>query len=47
MPTPFDPRLISTIPPAVAKAAMESGAAKVHIEDWDEYKRQLEARVAH
>ncbi|MFC5681711.1 NADP-dependent malic enzyme [Flavobacterium sp. MAHUQ-51] len=41
IPKPFDPRLISSVPIAVAKAAMESGVAKVIIEDWDLYKEQL------
>lgn len=41
IPKPFDPRLISSIPPAVAKAAMESGVAKMPIEDWDKYREEL------
>ncbi|UQD54878.1 NADP-dependent malic enzyme [Flavobacterium sp. K5-23] len=41
IPKPFDPRLISSIPPAVAKAAMESGVAKMPILDWDKYKEEL------
>lgn len=45
MPTPFDPRLITTIPIAVAKAAMETGVATKPIEDWDAYKIELQARV--
>lgn len=45
MPTPFDPRLIYTIPLAVAKAAMDSGVAKIHIEDWNEYKHELKIRT--
>ncbi|MFS4418388.1 NADP-dependent malic enzyme [Maribacter sp. 2307ULW6-5] len=44
IPKPFDPRLISTIPPAVAKAAMESGVAKAPIEDWDKYREELMLR---
>ena len=35
IPKPFDHRLITTVPPAVAKAAMESGVAKNPIKDWD------------
>jgi len=35
IPTPFDPRLISVVSTAVAKAAMDSGVATVKIEDWD------------
>lgn len=41
IPKPFDPRLITTVPPAVAKAAMESGVAKMPIEDWEKYKEEL------
>jgi malate dehydrogenase (oxaloacetate-decarboxylating)(NADP+) len=45
IPVPFDPRLISAIPPAVAKAAMRTGVATLQIEDMDEYKAQLSARL--
>ena len=45
IPKPFDPRLITTIPPAVAKAAIDSGVAKEPIEDWDRYKETLEKRL--
>ncbi|WP_179353088.1 NADP-dependent malic enzyme [Winogradskyella vidalii] len=45
IPKPFDPRLISEVPPAVAKAAMESGVAKEPIEDWDRYKNSLLERL--
>ena len=45
IPVPFDPRLISTIPPAVAKAAMESGVAKKAITDLKAYAEQLSARL--
>ncbi len=41
IPKPFDQRLISEIPPAVAKAAMESGVAKNPIYDWEKYKEEL------
>ncbi len=44
IPKPFDPRLISEIPPAIAKAAMESGVAKEPIEDWEKYKEALMLR---
>ncbi len=44
IPVPFDPRLIHTIPPAVAKAAMETGVAKKPIADIEAYKAQLSAR---
>ncbi len=44
IPVPFDPRLISAIPSAVAKAAMDSGVARKPIRDMDAYKAQLSAR---
>lgn len=44
IPVPFDPRLIHVIPPAVAKAAMETGVAKKPIADIETYKAQLSAR---
>ncbi|WP_293854170.1 NADP-dependent malic enzyme [uncultured Alsobacter sp.] len=44
IPVPFDPRLISVIPPAVAQAAMESGVARRPIVDMQAYKAQLSAR---
>ena len=44
IPVPFDPRLIYTIPPAVAKAAMETGVARRPIVDMNAYKAQLSAR---
>ncbi len=46
IPKPFDPRLIYTIPPAIAKAAMDSGIAKNPIKDWDKYQDQLMERLA-
>lgn len=45
IPKPFDPRLIAEVPPAVAKAAMESGVAKEPITDWDKYKESLLERM--
>jgi malate dehydrogenase (oxaloacetate-decarboxylating)(NADP+) len=45
IPTPFDPRLISTIPPAVAKAAADSGVARKPIEDLTGYAEKLAART--
>lgn len=45
IPKPLDPRLITTVAPEVAKAAMKSGVAKKHIEDWDAYEEELQARV--
>lgn len=44
IPKPFDPRLIATIPVAVAKAAMESGVAKAPIKNWGQYREQLMQR---
>ncbi len=41
IPKPFDPRLIYEIPPAIAKAAMDSGVAQEPIEDWDKYRESL------
>ena len=45
IPAPFDPRLIRDIPPAVAKAAQESGVARMPIVDEDAYKNRLSARL--
>lgn len=45
IPTPFDPRLISAIPPAVAEAAMASGVAGRPIVDMDSYVNELRARL--
>ena len=42
IPVPFDPRLISTVPPAVAKAAMDTGVARKPIVDMDAYRQQLQ-----
>lgn len=44
IPKPFDPRLIYEIPPAVAKAAMDSGVAQDPIEDWEKYREILMER---
>jgi malate dehydrogenase (oxaloacetate-decarboxylating)(NADP+) len=44
IPVPFDPRLLSEIPAAVARAAMDSGVARRPIEDMAQYKLDLEAR---
>ncbi len=41
IPKPLDPRLLTTVSPAVAKAAMESGVARREITDWDAYDTQL------
>ncbi|QQX77902.1 MULTISPECIES: NADP-dependent malic enzyme [Aequorivita] len=45
IPKPFDPRLIATVPPAVAKAAMESGVATTEITDWEKYQDELYERM--
>ncbi len=47
IPKPFDPRLIVTLAPAVAKAAMESGVATRPIEDFDSYRNSLQQFVYH
>jgi malate dehydrogenase (oxaloacetate-decarboxylating)(NADP+) len=47
IPKPFDPRLITIISPAVAKAAMDSGVATRPITDWAAYQAQLEQFVYH
>ena len=44
IPVPFDPRLISHIPPAVAKAAMDTGVARKPIVDMEAYRHTLRAR---
>lgn len=45
IPKPLDPRLLSTIAPAVAKAAMESGVAQKSITNWDGYVLELNKRL--
>jgi malate dehydrogenase (oxaloacetate-decarboxylating)(NADP+) len=45
IPKPLDPRLITSVSPAVAKAAMESGVAQFDIKDWDGYKTELRKRL--
>ena len=45
IPKPNDPRLISKVAPAVAKAAIESGVSKIKIEDWEAYKVSLMKRI--
>src|SRR5690606_31674947 len=44
IPKPFDPRIMLWVAPAVAKAAMETGVARVEI-DLDEYREELESRL--
>jgi malate dehydrogenase (oxaloacetate-decarboxylating)(NADP+) len=45
IPKPLDPRLLSTVAPAVARAAMESGVAQYPINDWDVYINDLNKRL--
>ncbi len=45
IPKPIDPRLITEVAPAVAKAAMETGVARIAINDWDAYKVELMKRM--
>lgn len=45
IPKPLDPRLLSTVAPAVAKAAVESGVAQKPIQNWDAYTVQLNKRL--
>ena len=45
IPKALDPRLLATVAPAVAKAAMESGVAKYPIKDWEAYKLELNKRL--
>jgi malate dehydrogenase (oxaloacetate-decarboxylating)(NADP+) len=45
IPKPFDPRLLSTVAPAVARAAIESNVAQIKIENWDTYAIELNKRL--
>tara|TARA_B110000503_G_C7165433_1_gene421685 strand:- start:1857 stop:4151 length:2295 start_codon:yes stop_codon:yes gene_type:complete len=45
IPKPFDPRLITIVAPAVAKAAMDSGVAQIAITDWEKYEEELLERL--
>ncbi len=45
IPKPLDPRLITAIAPAVAKAAIKSGVSRIQIEDWSQYHLDLERRI--
>ncbi len=45
IPKPLDPRLLSTVAPAVAKAAIESGVAQINISNWDNYVISLNKRL--
>jgi malate dehydrogenase (oxaloacetate-decarboxylating)(NADP+) len=46
VPKPFDPRVLTRLSPAIAKAAMESGVARKPIDDFEKYKDQLESRLS-
>lgn len=45
IPKPVDPRLITTVSPAVAKAAMDSGVARIAVTNWNEYSEELTRRM--
>lgn len=45
VPSPFDPRLIDTVPSAVARAACETGVARLPVSDWDAYRALLRGRL--
>lgn len=45
IPKPIDPRLLTTVAPAVARAAMESGVARKPIKDWEKYEAELYSRL--
>lgn len=45
IPKPLDYRLITTVAPAVARAAMESGVAQTKIKDWKKYEQELDKRL--
>ena len=45
IPKPLDPRLLSIVAPAVAKAAMESGVAQRTIDNWEQYTDELNKRL--
>jgi malate dehydrogenase (oxaloacetate-decarboxylating)(NADP+) len=47
IPKPFDPRLITVVSPAVAKAAIESGVALNPITDWEKYEMELAERLGY
>jgi malate dehydrogenase (oxaloacetate-decarboxylating)(NADP+) len=46
IPKPLDPRLISRVAPAVAMAAIETGVARLQIDDWDAYTKSLDKRTS-
>jgi malate dehydrogenase (oxaloacetate-decarboxylating)(NADP+) len=46
IPKPLDPRLISRVAPAVARAAIETGVARLNIDDWEDYANSLNNRTS-
>ncbi len=46
IPKPFDPRVLTWVAPAVAKAACDTGVAQAPITDWDAYRERLAARIS-
>ena len=47
LPKPLDPRLLSAVAPAVAKAAMDSGAARRPVTDWEDYEEHLQEMMGY
>lgn len=47
LPKPLDPRLLTTVAPAVARAAIESGVARRNIEDWEQYNVKLNSLMGY
>ena len=47
IPSIFDPNLLTTLAPAIAKKAIEEGVAHYEITDWEEYKYELKGRISH
>src|SRR5690606_3481287 len=45
IPKPTDPRLITEVSIAVAKAAIDSGVSRIEIQDWEQYKEELRKRL--
>ncbi|MEI7811674.1 MAG: phosphate acetyltransferase [Ignavibacteria bacterium] len=45
IPKPFDPRVLWKVAPAVAKAAIECGVARIKIDDWQQYEEELKERL--
>lgn len=47
IPKPFDPRVLWKVAPAVAKAAIETGVARLKIDNWEEYEDELKERLGY